>query len=519
MQKRVGIDALVDRLWLLTDEPVVDPREDGLELRHWARVISRAVISNAGPLTIGVFGGWGTGKTSILGMAERMTNDVAVEAGQGLTTVRFDPWLHEGDESPLPFLIAAIISALESEPAGLSHARGRLASALRAVLFGLTFEVETTVPAVGGATIALDADKAIERYESLRTTWVDEKVSASHRYTALRELRRAGERGNGTDHKVVVFIDDLDRCLPDQAIRLLQEIRLVFAEPGFLFVLAVDREILLSYLGQRFKKKYGRAGATLSRLYLDKMIQIPLWLPRHKARFGGLVDKLLASKALRTRAPFYQSFREILPKACGHNPRQLVRFLNNLIIDEAVYGELNPARAFPLGGFLVARALIHRSEEGYRALYADQALCLKLASCTSREEMSDLLARGNEEARTSASEAVAMLAHRADLMEVLLSEHGEKWLRNWQLRTEVDNFLSEEREFAKWRVELRLRARKRLGSADEGEVLGACQSLGAVGEPEDIESLRDARRRKSDDRRLVAGVNRAIEAIQQRSES
>ena len=82
-------------------------------------------------------------------------------------------------------------------------------------------------------------------------------------------LRREGQR----PRRLVVFVDDLDRCLPEKAIQVLEAIKLFLDVPGCIFVLGLDREAIEDAVQKRYK------GEVKAREYLEKIIQLPFILP------------------------------------------------------------------------------------------------------------------------------------------------------------------------------------------------------------------------------------------------
>jgi len=79
---------------LLGDSPVLEAgRKDGLEFGSYARVLARATIETTNPLTIGIFGHWGTGKTSMMRLMEQVISDEPNAAA-----VWFNAWQYEKEK-------------------------------------------------------------------------------------------------------------------------------------------------------------------------------------------------------------------------------------------------------------------------------------------------------------------------------------------------------------------------------------------------------------------------------------
>jgi formylglycine-generating enzyme required for sulfatase activity len=114
--------------------------------------------------------------------------------------------------------------------------------------------------------------------------------------------------------RIVVFIDDLDRCLPDNAVEFLKVMKLFLDVEGYLFVLGIDRDVV------------GKGSlAAFPEDCLDRMIQLPLELPvvepGRKRRF---IESLMCD------TDGFKEHSDIIEVGAGDNPRMLKRFINLL---------------------------------------------------------------------------------------------------------------------------------------------------------------------------------------------
>jgi KAP family P-loop domain/PLD-like domain len=96
--------------------------------------------------------------------------------------------------------------------------------------------------------------------------------------------------------RVVLYIDDLDRCPSEQVVHVLEAVNLLFGFPLFVVVIAVDSRWLIRSLEENFPGVFGvgqTPAAPTPQDYLEKVIQIPFWLqPMDKSGFGRLVSNL-----------------------------------------------------------------------------------------------------------------------------------------------------------------------------------------------------------------------------------
>ncbi|MBN1813058.1 MAG: hypothetical protein JXA14_14575 [Anaerolineae bacterium] len=424
---------------LLTDQPIEwqdDPKRDGLGFNTYAEVLAGAAVGTPGPFTIGVFGEWGTGKTSLMCMIER-----ELRKNSSVVSVWFNAWRYEQDEHPIVPLVATIIRGLDEHKTALETLgeKGKsLVTALRAVAYGFSGKAKIKVPGFSEVEAAFVAKDMIERVGKLRA---DPLLDRSLYYEAFDRL---AEVDVGDEIKVVVLIDDLDRCFPDRAIALLESIKLVLSQPGFVFVLGVSRRVIEGYLRHRYAKEYGIEefdGAD----YLDKIVQLPFYIPPHRGRMGSFSESLLGQlqpgdkKALAGVLP-------IVGVACGNNPRTTVRFVNNLLIDKAIHrtslqkGEAGEdAEQVDIVFFAITRALQQRWPDLFRILERSPELCTTVAGWD-REKLGEY-AKSEDvmEAR-----AAGWLAGDGDL-QGLLFVHGKEWLEKEDVRRAVVQFLWEQR--------------------------------------------------------------------------
>lgn len=224
---------------VLLDEPAETPL---LGFRAYARAFADTIQHSRPQFAIGIFGSWGSGKTTLMRAIER-----ELQKRPGVVTVWFNAWRYEREEHLIVPLLDTLRDELERRAAsrkGTKNAResarrtaltiGRTA---RAISRGLKFRVG--VPLTG---IGVDADlKAIEDAFA-----EDAPIGPSSFYhRSFTELERAMKEfvAEGAE-RIVVFIDDLDRCLPQNALTVLESMKLFFDLEGFVFVVGLDQEVI-----------------------------------------------------------------------------------------------------------------------------------------------------------------------------------------------------------------------------------------------------------------------------------
>ena len=328
---------------ILSDQPA---DEDRLGFAPYAKTLA-GIVADPGtdtPLTIGVFGGWGRGKTSLMRMVQRQLNATA-GTGFPVRSVWFNAWLYSQQQALWRALISRVLAGALGFPtldataqAALRQLEARLYGAAAPAAGHLTLpagalaglEEAALPPLMGLELLRRQAQRAGDEPTAKRLETLIADVEESEALTrrdqiaALDDFRRQFEqisRDCIVDHgRLAVFVDDLDRCLPDRAVEVLEAIKLFLDVPGCVFVLGVAREVI----EEGIRVRYQDYQTTLDgALYLEKIIQIPFSLPPiapeavrgyvHQVTEAGLPD-------LRCEA--------VLAAGLEPNPRRIKRTLN-----------------------------------------------------------------------------------------------------------------------------------------------------------------------------------------------
>ncbi|HEU5158113.1 MAG TPA: P-loop NTPase fold protein [Streptosporangiaceae bacterium] len=336
--------SLDTRIWH-NDESTIDDR---LDRGHYVTALAKLARTVEPPMVIGLFGEWGSGKTTLLrhlhAELDAKTSECAV--------VWFDAWKHQFDENPVLPLLHAVVRDLGLE----GHGEVRRALWVITEAFSSIALSATTRLTVGDVRKSIDAyDEANFRLRSTRTR-LDEHFAE----LVTKALLARGAR------RLIIFIDDLDRCLPDQIIALLEALKLYLNRRDCVFLLAVDNERLVKVIAG----KYGELGIEGTD-YLEKIVQMPFLMPRlSRPVFARYVDHLLPQE-IEAAAP-------LLRVALKRNPRAIKRFVNVLVLHDAV------ARARGVSPYdvrVLATVLLLRTNvpEFYRTLEADPTRLRRVA--------------------------------------------------------------------------------------------------------------------------------------------
>ena len=285
-------------LSILSDQPA---DEDQLGFDPYALTLAEIVAARGTrtPLTIGVFGDWGRGKTSLMRMVQReLEEDPDPEIP--VRTVWFNAWLYSRERALWRALISRVIDGargflgqnqealdtlarLESRIYGAAAPAGGHLVLPTGALAGL--EGAALPPLMGLELLRRQAQRAGDEDGARRLAGFAADVEQSEARTrrdqiaALDDFRREfedlSEKCIVDRGRLVVFVDDLDRCLPDRAVEVLEAVKLFLDVPGCVFLLGIAREVIEEGIRVRYRDYETMDGAQ----YLEKIIQIPFSLP------------------------------------------------------------------------------------------------------------------------------------------------------------------------------------------------------------------------------------------------
>jgi hypothetical protein len=426
------------RIKLLNDQPLGlsdDDRKDGLGFRTYSQVISDTVRGTSGPFTIGVFGEWGTGKTSLLQLIKKNLSE-----DSDCVTVWFNAWMYEREEHPLLPLLATIVKTLSEENSfwsNISDQKENFINALRSVAYGFASKAKLKIPGFAEIEASFIAKDMIDRESMLKS---DPLLDKSLYYNAFYKLSTVKI---SQSKKIVVIIDDLDRCFPDKAIKLLESIKLVLAERGFIFIIGVSRKIIEGYLRHRYREKFGIAEFE-GQKYLDKIVQLAFPIPPHTQRIKKFYKTLIKQIGLDDQ----KALMPVLPivgAACAYNPRATVRFINNLLIDMAIstaIGLEKKIKETPIGYFAMTRCLQYRWEDVYQTFLSSDEICQQFAEIDEKQ----MEALSEEPKESIASNLAKVVLDEPDLIKLIMSGEGKDWLKNKENRHFAIDFLSTQRQ-------------------------------------------------------------------------
>ncbi len=239
--------SLVD---LLGFDAVVDP------------IVAAVGTANIDPLAIGVHSPWGGGKSTVLNLLE-----AKLEEQPSYAVIRTDPWQYDNHDDVRGDLIVEVLDQLADRFGVEATIKGRISDLVKRLSWariGLTL-------GKGALTMQWNVNELIEAFTPRGRTDDLSMAGFKDQFAALIDGLPEVER-------VVVLVDDLDRCLPPAVIATLESIKLFLAVPKMAFVIAADQEMVRDSIAVSLGET-NRSGAFAVR-YLEKIVQLPVTLPR-----------------------------------------------------------------------------------------------------------------------------------------------------------------------------------------------------------------------------------------------
>lgn len=302
----------------------VETTQDLLNFKVVADTAAQMIKDGNGqPVSIGVSGSWGVGKSSLVQMiGESLKN---LDDGETYIFINFNAWLYQGYDDARMALLQKVADKImeesESRKTCVEKAKEfikrinwlRTAKFMAPVATGILTggAVAGPIGSFIGAVSGLfnqselpseeDLSKVKKSYEKIEPDLKKllndkEEKSVPKEIAALRSLFQ--ELLEELELTLIVLVDDLDRCLPNTAISTLEAMRLLLFIPQTAFIIAADEQMIRNAVRSHF----GNIDLSdeLVTSYFDKLIQIPLRVPRLGSNdVKGYLILLLADLAHR----------------------------------------------------------------------------------------------------------------------------------------------------------------------------------------------------------------------------
>lgn len=345
-------------------------------------VVKLVLDDDLSPSSIGLYGDWGSGKSSLMKMVEQYLTSMD---DKSTLCIRFNGWLFEGYEDAKTALCGTILESIHKKEGISSQVKGKVKKLWnkvdvqkilgKGIRYGLDYFMTGGVLSLTDFTISQIANALKKNVENV----TDEEIA-----NALRSLKTDSNirkdiknfhdefekilKETNIKH-LVVFIDELDRCAPETILDIIEAMRLFLFAKGTSFVIGADQRLIEYAIKTKYKEVVGN-NLDIGREYMEKVIQYPVNIPAldeneveqyisclllekdlNHEEFAGILQIIKELKPLERFDYEYLNQKKaelaekckgslllsgqissVLAKQINGNPRQCKRFLNTLFM-------------------------------------------------------------------------------------------------------------------------------------------------------------------------------------------
>ncbi|EDL53702.1 KAP P-loop [Vibrio mediterranei AK1] len=267
------------------------------------------------PVSIGIHGDWGAGKSTVLSMIEN-----SYKEDEKTVCVRFNSWLYQGLEDAQTALMQQITTDLIKNRSAIEGFKESADSFLKRVDWfktaktvanwgvtaftgiptpGTMQDLSTAIDTLTAKAGSLNQEDITKELEELKGCIGSPKNNRV--VTEITEFREEYEKllKAADIDRLVILVDDLDRCLPDTAIATMEAMKLFLFMPNTAFIVAAD-ETMIEYSVRRHFPNLSEevGGMAYTRNYLEKLIQIPFRIPALNENETSIYLALLIAESL-----------------------------------------------------------------------------------------------------------------------------------------------------------------------------------------------------------------------------
>ncbi|WP_324284385.1 KAP family P-loop NTPase fold protein [Fusobacterium polymorphum] len=246
------------------------------------------------PASIGVYGDWGSGKSSLMYMCKERL----MEEDKKIKCLVFNGWLFENYEDAKTAILGTILDEISKEKNLTKKAKDIIKGLYKSIdkfklvksilKYGTDFLVTGGLNSIHGITMNQALRTTQEKIEATEIERVQSAVTNELNNKELREDIKKFQKEftslleKTKINRLVVFIDELDRCRPDTILETLEAIKLFLFEGKVAFVIGADERHISYAVKSKFKDIEG-VQIDIGKEYLEKLIQYPIRIPQLNA--------------------------------------------------------------------------------------------------------------------------------------------------------------------------------------------------------------------------------------------
>jgi predicted KAP-like P-loop ATPase len=329
-----------DNIHFLSDNAINKPEEDLFNFKYYASKVQKLIqlnSSNLEPLTIGIYGKWGEGKTSFLNLIDNKIEHFDKKNGdKEYLTWHFNPWRYSNEEEMMFAFFDGLSKRFYANEKTSLNEVGKWISKYSKYLKAIKISASIGIPNTINGNVDFNID---EVFKALGEDLKGEQITLE---TLKDKVNDAIKKAN---FKVIVFIDDLDRLDKEEIYTILKLIQLNANFNNFIFIVNLD----IDQVSKAIKDRYGDHEED-GKMFLEKIINIPIHLPKIEAAdlkefFRRKIYQVKTNLNLNNNEEIDEIFKEIdmeFSSDLFSSPREIIRVLNSFFLGAfAIGNEVN----------------------------------------------------------------------------------------------------------------------------------------------------------------------------------
>jgi hypothetical protein len=304
----------------ITDKPIVKLDEDSLNIQKYANSLSKFIKNSDTPITIGLQGEWGTGKTSLMSLLLENFNNPGKE--REIATSWVNTWeysLFKGASETTPAVLSGMLEKLRDENKDIWTIKDIATDKVKKASKFLSGLANQVIANQTGLNIKDAASDASSEKNIAQIVEIKNLIRS-----IIQELI---DHPDNKAKKVVFFVDDLDRIPPSDAVEVLESLKNIFDIPNCIFILAIDYDVVVKGLEGKFGPKT-KENEREFRSFFDKIIQVPFTMPVGAYDITSFLKTKLDALGVPLDKGNINQITKIIRYTIGNNPRSLKRYLN-----------------------------------------------------------------------------------------------------------------------------------------------------------------------------------------------
>ncbi len=304
----------------IKDKPIQNQSEDQLKINKYADALVQFILNSDTPITIGLQGEWGTGKTSMMNLLRESLADKNV-ATSWVNTWEYS--MFRGVKETTPAVMNGLLTTLQESCGDKWTIKNETDKKMKKIgrFFGNLVN-QVSVNQLGlDIKDAADAAKGDEDH-------LDRAAIAQIKSDIEEVIEKLIVDTRNPYQRVVFFVDDLDRINPSDAVEVLESLKNIFDLNHCIFVLAIDYEVVVKGLESKFGPKTDDNEREF-RSFFDKIIQVPFTMPVGSYDIDSFLKQKLAGLGMELSNEHLDQYLQVVKHSVGYNPRSLKRFINS----------------------------------------------------------------------------------------------------------------------------------------------------------------------------------------------